>query len=60
MYYRISKNEKILFFGKKNRLGVGSDLNNALKSSLRVLKENGLPYKCRLCPGHTFTDWTPD
>ena len=27
MYYRISKNEKILFFGKKNRPGVGSDLN---------------------------------
>ena len=26
MYYRISKNEKILFFGKKNRPGVGSDL----------------------------------
>ena len=28
MYYRISKNEKILFFGKKNRPGVGSDLNH--------------------------------
>ena len=27
MYYRISKNEKNLFFGKKNRPGVGSDLN---------------------------------
>ena len=26
MYYKISKNEKILFFGKKNRPGVGSDL----------------------------------
>ena len=26
MYYRISKNEKNLFFGKKNRPGVGSDL----------------------------------
>ena len=28
MYYRISKNEKNLFFGKKNRPGVGSDLNS--------------------------------
>ena len=27
IYYRISKNEKNLFFGKKNRPGVGSDLN---------------------------------
>ena len=27
MYYRISKNEKNLFFGKKNRPSVGSDLN---------------------------------
>ena len=27
MYYRISKNEKYLFFGKKIRPGVGSDLN---------------------------------
>ena len=26
MYYNISKNEKNLFFGKKNRPGVGSDL----------------------------------
>ena len=26
MYYRISKNENNLFFGKKNRPGVGSDL----------------------------------
>ena len=26
MYYRISKNEKNLFFWKKNRPGVGSDL----------------------------------
>ena len=28
MYYRISKNEKILFFWKKNRPGVGSDLKH--------------------------------
>ena len=28
VYYRISKNEKFLFFGKKNRPGVGSDLNH--------------------------------
>ena len=36
MYYRISKNEKNLFFGKKNRPGVGSDLNSTIfgKSSL--------------------------
>ena len=26
MCYRISKSEKILFLGKKNRQGVGSDL----------------------------------
>ena len=31
MYYRITKNEKILFFGKKNRPGVGSDLKFPLK-----------------------------
>ena len=37
MYYRISKNEKNLFFGEKNRPGVGSDLkmidNTALVKS---------------------------
>ena len=29
MYYRISKNDKNLFFLKKNRPGVGSDLKHA-------------------------------
>ena len=31
MYYRISKNEKILFFWKKNRPGVSSDLKFHVK-----------------------------
>ena len=35
MYYRISKNEKILFFGKKNRPGVGSDLKWLSESTSR-------------------------
>ena len=38
MYYRISKNEKILFFGKKNRPGVGSDLNNVTKFHKILIK----------------------
>ena len=33
MYYRISKNEKNLFFGKKNRPGVGSDLKGENQST---------------------------
>ena len=33
MYYRISKNEKNLFFRKKNRPGVGSDLKQVLKNA---------------------------
>ena len=35
MYYRISKNEKILFFGKKIRPGVGSDLNSIFANYLK-------------------------
>ena len=31
MYYSISKNKKNLFFGKKNRPGVGSDLKCPIK-----------------------------
>ena len=43
MYYRISKCEKILFFGKKNRPGVGSDLN------LNVRNERKIVIKLRVC-----------
>ena len=34
MYYRISKNENNLFFGKKNRPGVGSDLKYSSKKRI--------------------------
>ena len=36
MYYRISKNEKILFFVKKNRPGVGSDLKYITVAAIRI------------------------
>ena len=39
MYYRISKNEKNLFFGKKNHPGVGSDLKQSGEQQFIALIE---------------------
>ena len=59
MYYRISKNEKNLFFGKKNRPGVGSDLKKVLLSESRLSK---IDFELRIFHGsyisHTMTGST--
>ena len=56
MYYRISKNEKNLFFGKKNRPGVGSDLKCKLHVSYGLyVCTNPRALASGLNPAHTHS-----
>ena len=58
MYYRISKNEKTLFFGKKKCPGVGSDLKIICTDSTEILfsklRSAGLSYHLPKCMFFTF------
>ena len=49
MYYRISKNEKNLLFGKKNRPGVGSDLKCFNDISLNIVLKQACFHSGPIC-----------
>ena len=57
MYYRISKNEKILFFGKKNRPGVGSDLNICFIHNLAEVDHSKFVSSRCYAPRAMFSCW---